>query len=141
MGRLGLGLVLGALAGCLATATATDGGQVMLTVSVGDQFAAIEPRLGRPDAEKPLHNPQPDVMGARVIEYDFTDAAVTLVRGGERRAVRSVQLVIGSGGRILRILENPNPYHGAAPRLQRGSGFLAESAAIPTDPRLRVTPR
>ena len=113
----------------------------MLTVSLGDDFATVEPRLGRPDAEKALDNPQPETMGARVVEYDFADAVAILVRGTERRAVRSVQLVLGPGGGILRILENPNPFHATAPRLQRGSGFLADRAEIPIDPRLRATRR
>lgn len=113
----------------------------MLTVSLGDDFATVGPRLGHPDAEKVLDNPQPEAMGARLVEYDFADPVAILARGAERRAVRSVQLVLGPGGEVLRILENPNPYHGAAPRLQRGSGFLAESAELPTDPRLRAAPR
>lgn len=113
----------------------------MLTVSIGDQFATLKAGLGTPDVDKPLKNPQPESMGARVVEYDFAADVVTLVRETERRAVRSVQFVLAPDGSVLRILENPNAYHGAAPRLQLGSAFLAGTAEIPTDPALRAVPR
>lgn len=112
-----------------------------ITVAVGDPASTLDARLGKPDEAKTLNTADPATMGAAVVEYTFRDPVVTLTAPGTTRSVRAVQFVVDGGGRILRILENPNPYGPAGTRLQRGTPFLAERASLPTDPALRVATR
>ena len=103
-----------------------------VSIAIGDSEASVLSRLGQPGSEKALKNSQPDVMGARVIEYNLAGPVATLTNGTGQILTSSVQFVLDGSGKILRILANPNAFNGDQPRTLRGSPFLAEQVQIPT---------
>ena len=106
-------------------------------LGVGDSVAGTPDVLGTPSERRRLKGESPG-MGVEVWEYAFTDPVAELeLPDGTRHNVSNVMLVIDGNGRLLRVVENPNPPGPADQRMLRGSpGGPGVAALFPPNARL-----
>lgn len=108
-----------------------------IRISVGDSEQSVLSALGPPNSEKFLKNSQPNLMGKKLLEYNYVNQIVNMIHESHRIKAFSIQFIFNNSGSIIRILENPNRYHATQPRTLLGSPFLAETIEIPSDPLQR----
>ncbi|MBB4285057.1 hypothetical protein [Roseospira goensis] len=106
----------------------------MQRFAVGDSIAAVRAALGPPTVSRDLDNDSPWTMGASVVEYGFADPVLRLEGepgGATAPPARAVQFVVDPGGRVLRLLRNPNAPGPESRRTLRGPAGPAHAVLVP----------